>query len=224
MKISNSQSQQPFQENQNIDQRDPKVLEAAKMYEQAFLKQMVGAMRQAVPKSDLVKESMGERIYKDQMYDNYVEQWSNVGGVGLGDLIYDQIMERFGPQQKNIRPVGPMPVETGRTFELENLSGENKSEGQNGALLLKFKPQNNFEPMKISSPWEGEIIGSNTLDNGQKAVFLKHPNDLKSTFVFNGSMNLTKKNFGPGESIGTVSPESNEFLWKLEGAGATKKV
>lgn len=217
-----SNSTIPLQDHQPtevVDKRDPKVLEAAKMYEQAFLKQMVGAMRQAVPKSDLVNESMGEKIYKDQMYDNYVEQWSNVGGVGLGDLIYDQIMERFGPQQKNIKPIGPMPVETGRTFEIEN-----KSEGQSGALLLKFKPQNNFEPMKISSPWEGEIIGSNTLENGQKALFLKHPNDLKSTFVFNGSLNLTKKNFSPGENIGTVSPEANEFLWKVEGTGKDKKV
>lgn len=210
--ISPSTQTPEQQQSEIIDKRDPKVLEAAKMYEQVFLKQMVGAMRQAVPKSDLVNESMGERIYKDQMYDNYVEQWSNVGGVGLGDMIYDQIIERFGPQQKQIKPMGPMPINNGKTFEIEN-----KSEGQTGAMLLKFKPQNNFEPMQITSPFEGEIIGSNTLENGQKALFLKHPNDMKSTFVFNGSLNTTKKNFGPGEHIGTVSPESNEFLWKLEG-------
>ncbi|MES2770320.1 MAG: rod-binding protein [Bdellovibrionota bacterium] len=214
--ISPSAQSPEQQQSAIIDKRDPKVLEAAKMYEQVFLKQMVDAMRQAVPKSELVNESMGERIYKDQMYDNYVEQWSNVGGVGLGDMIYDQIIERFGPQQKQIKPMGPMPMNSGKTFEIEN-----KSEGQTGSghevMLLKFKPQNNFEPMQITSPFEGEIIGSNTLENGQKALFLKHPNDMKSTFVFNGSLNLTKNNFGPGEHIGTVSPESNEFLWKLEG-------
>lgn len=206
-------------EQQNkIDRRDPKIMEAAKMYEQVFLKQMVGAMRQAVPKSDLVKESMGERIYKDQMYDNYVEQWSNVGGVGLSDLIYDQIIERFGPQQKQIKPMGPMPINNGRTFHIENLSGENKAEGSssNGAMMLKIKPQNNFEPMQISSPWEGEIIGNNTLESGQRALFLKHSNGLNSTFVFKGSLNLAKNNFGPGETIGTVSAESNELLWKVE--------
>lgn len=217
MKISSPNAPlQPLNtEESKVDRRDPKVLAAAKMYEQAFLKQMVGAMRQAIPKSDLVKESMGERIYQDQMYDNYVEQWSNVGGVGLSDLIYDQIMERFGPQQKQIKPVGPMPMSDGRTFEIEN-----KSDGQNGAMLLKFKPKNNFEPMQIKSPWEGEVIGSNTLENGEKVLFLKHPNDLKSTFIFKGALNLDKKNFGPGETIGTVTPESNEFLWKVE----TKKV
>ncbi len=199
------------QQSEVVDNRDPRVLQAAKMYEQVFLKQMVDAMRQAVPKSDLVNESMGEKIYKDQMYDNYVEQWSNVGGVGLGDMIYDQIMERFGPQQKQIKPLGPMPLKEGKTFQIEN-----KSEGQSGAMILKFKPQNNFEPMQIASPWEGEIIGSNTLASGEKALFLKHPNGLNSTFLYKGSLNLTKNNFGPGENIGTVSPESNELLWKLE--------
>lgn len=199
-----------------IDRRDPKIMEAAKMYEQVFLKQMVSAMRQAVPKSDLVNESMGERIYKDQMYDNYVEQWSNVGGVGLSDLIYDQIIERFGPQQKQIKPVGPVPMNNGKTFQIENRS----ESGTTGAMMLKIKPQNNFEPMQVTSPWEGEIIGSNVLENGERALFLKHPNGLNSTFVFKGSLNLSKNNFGPGEQIGTVSPESNELLWKLEGAKA----
>lgn len=207
--VTSTPQQIPQQE--NVDKRDPRVLQAAKMYEQVFLKQMVDAMRQAVPKSELVNESMGEKIYKDQMYDNYIEQWSNVGGVGLGDMIYDQIMERFGPQQPHVKPSGPMPINNGKTFQIEN-----KSEGQNGAMLLKFKPQNNFEPMQITSPWEGEIIGSNVLENGERALFLKHSNGLNSTFLFKGSVNLSKNNFGPGETIGTVSPESNEFLWKLE--------
>jgi flagellar protein FlgJ len=199
-----------------LDKRDKRVLDAAKMYEQVFMKQMVDAMRQAVPKSDLVKESMGEKIYKDQMYDQYVEQWSNVGGVGLGDLIYDQIIEKFGPQTPHIqKPHGPIPTNSGKTFQIENLSGKNEA-GQDGAMLLKFKPQNNSEKLQISSPWEGEVIGSNTLESGERALFLKHPNDMKSTFIFKGSLNLAKNNFGPGENLGTVSPESNEFLWKIE--------
>lgn len=198
----------------NMDRRDPKVLEAAKMFEQVFMKQMVDAMRQAVPKSDLVKESMGEKIYKDQMYDQYLEQWSNVGGVGLGDLIYDQIIEKFGPQMKPMKPEGPIPVNSGKTFQIEN-SGQNGS-GQT-QMLLKFKPQNSADKLQIAAPWEGEVIGSSNLESGEKALFLKHPNDMKSTFIFKGSVNLAKKNFGPGENIGTVSPESNEFLWKIEG-------
>jgi flagellar protein FlgJ len=211
----------PLRADGKPDMRDPKVMAAAKMYEQVFLKQMVGAMRQAVPKSDLVNESMGEKIYKDQMYDQYVEQWSNVGGVGLGDLIYDQILEKFGPQTKGMKPMGPIPVNSGKTYKIDNLSGENKEPGQHGVMLLKFRPQENFrqnfEPMQITSPWEGEVIGKNNLESGETALFLKHPNDMKSTFIFKGSVNLAKNNFGPGENIGTVSAEANEFLWKIEG-------
>lgn len=196
---------------EKIDKRDPKILEASRMYEQAFLKQMVGAMRQSVAKSDLVKESMGEKIYKDQMYDNYVEEWSNVGGVGLGDLIYDQIIERFGPQQKQIRPQGPVPLETHKTFEIEN-----RSDGQTGAVELRFKPQQKGEPLNITSPWAGEILGSQNLESGERALFIKHPNEMKSTFVFKGSLNVAQTRFEAGQTLGTVSPEANEFIWKVE--------
>ncbi len=194
-----------------VDKRDPKILEASRMYEQAFLKQMVGAMRQAVAKSDLVKESMAERIYKDQMYDKYVEQWSNVGGVGLGDLIYDQIIERFGPQQNHIRPQGPIPMNNEKTFEVEN-----RSDSQTGAMELRFRPQQKGESLDITSPWEGEVIGSRNLDGGERALFIKHPGNMKSTFVFKGALNVEKNSFGPGETIGTISQDATGFVWKVE--------
>src|SRR5690606_6509839 len=144
-------------------------------------------------------------------YDNYVEQWSNVGGVGLGDLIYDQIIERFGPQQKQMRPQGPIPMENQKTFEVDN-----RSDAQTGAMELRFKPQQKNEPLSVTSPWEGEILGSHTLDTGERALYIKHPNNMKSTFVFKGSLNTNKGSLGPGESVGTVSPEANELIWKLE--------
>ena len=75
-----------------VDGRDPRVMNAAKMYERYFLGQMMKAMRSTVTKSELEKPSMGENIYREQLDDQYVESWSERGGIGLADMIHDELM------------------------------------------------------------------------------------------------------------------------------------
>lgn len=99
------------------DPRHPQVLKAAKMYEQNFLNEMVKAMRNTVSKSDLIQENMAEKIFKDQLYDKHVETWTDKGGIGLTDLIYDEIMEMYQPQipaQKN----GFQALNTSKAYRL----------------------------------------------------------------------------------------------------------
>lgn len=72
--------------------RDPRVMDAARMYEKYFLNQMVKAMRETVSYSDLQKPTMGEEIYRDQLDDQYVNSWTESGGIGLADMIHDQLM------------------------------------------------------------------------------------------------------------------------------------
>jgi flagellar protein FlgJ len=201
------------------DSRDPRIMAAAKMYEQEFLREMVTAMRKAVPKSDLTKESMGEKIFNDQLYDQYVEQWSNVGGVGLSDMIYDQVIEKFGPQQRIEHPKGPMPIDPHKTFQIENKSPSAGAglNGTTGAMLLQITPQKNSEDSKILMPWKGEVVGVQNLESGEKATFIKHENGLRSTFLFKGNLAGNKKDFGPGETLADLSSENKNFLWKLEG-------
>jgi flagellar protein FlgJ len=56
---------------------------------------MVRAMRKTVPESDFMAPNMAEKIYREQMDDNFVDSWVDGGGVGLGDMIYDQLMQRY---------------------------------------------------------------------------------------------------------------------------------
>lgn len=72
--------------------RDPRVLDAAKMYEKYFLGQMMKAMRSTVSKSELEKPSMGEGIYREQLDDQYVDSWGERGGIGLADMIHDELV------------------------------------------------------------------------------------------------------------------------------------
>lgn len=71
--------------------RNERLLEAARMYEKYFLGQMTKAMRSTVSFSELSKPSMGERIYREQLDDQYVDAWTERGGIGLANMIHDQM-------------------------------------------------------------------------------------------------------------------------------------
>ena len=99
---------------------DKRLQDASKLYEKQFLRQMVKSMRSTVSKSGLVKNSMAEKVFREQLDHEYVEQWGNRGGIGLSNLIYNQLRERFG-QQLGLdpalsKPEGPIPLEKEKTF------------------------------------------------------------------------------------------------------------
>src|SRR5262245_47892062 len=83
---------------QKLKEQDGQLREAAKMYENHFLNEMVKAMRSTVKHDDgLIKQNFGEKIFSEQLDQQYVDGWANKGGVGLADLIYNQLRERLMP-------------------------------------------------------------------------------------------------------------------------------
>lgn len=74
------------------------IRNAAKMYEEQFLRQMVKAMRGTVTHSKMTQPSMAEKIYSEQLDQEYVQQWSSHQGTGLADLIYQDIIDKYYPQ------------------------------------------------------------------------------------------------------------------------------
>lgn len=91
---------------------DKQLKKASQLYEKQFLKEMVKAMRGTVSHSKMTKPSMAEKIYKDQLDDQYVNEWVETGGTGFSKIIYDQMVERFYPQlkghvQNKIKSLGP---------------------------------------------------------------------------------------------------------------------
>lgn len=72
---------------------ETRLREAAQMYEEQFLGEMVKAMRRTIPESDFMKPSSAEKIFREQLDQQYVEAWADKGGIGLADLIVDQIKE-----------------------------------------------------------------------------------------------------------------------------------
>lgn len=91
--------------------RNAKVDEVAKLYERQFLGEMFKAMRSTIKETDA--PSMAQNIYKDQLDSEYVDKWSEQGGIGLSNLIYEQIMERYfgqSPQGRALKQQGPVAL------------------------------------------------------------------------------------------------------------------
>src|SRR4051812_46117802 len=89
---------------------EEKFREVAELYEKHFMREMVKAMRSTVPESGLIQANQAEKIFREQLDDNYVDKWSERGGVGFADVIYKQLMDRYGSvlqKQKLGRPQGP---------------------------------------------------------------------------------------------------------------------
>lgn len=84
----------PVAELPKQEQKDPKMMEAAQSFENQLLRQMIAEMRKTVPKDELIGENMGERIFRDELDSKYADLWTEQGGTGLADLIYQQLMEK----------------------------------------------------------------------------------------------------------------------------------
>ena len=194
----------------NPEQREEKVLGAARMYEQMFLREMVRSMRKSVSKSDMLPEGMGEQIFREQLDDEYVDKWSTSGGVGLADIIYDHIMEKYGRRQIR-KPEGPLPLTPAK--DLKPLEIKRQQSDSNQDVFKIESTWLNNQP--INNPWPGTITEVNHLDGNLKAYLIDHDNGLESTLVFSGlAMSLTKgQRVNAGQKLGISS--SKELLWRI---------
>src|ERR1700733_13323361 len=87
-------------------ERDQKMMEAAKSFENQFIRQMISEMRKTVPKDEVVPETMADDIFKNQLDDQYADTWTEKGGIGLADVIYEQLQEKYAKPTEFSKPSG----------------------------------------------------------------------------------------------------------------------
>jgi Rod binding domain-containing protein len=178
--------------------KNEKVLQAAQMYEQQFLRDMVKAMRATVDESE--PASMGEKIFREQLDDQYVENWSSGGGVGFADMIYEHVMDRYYNQRLPIqKPQGPLPFDDGTKGKLTP-----KANGTE-VRIPSSKPQ------AVLSPWEG--ILRQVQQDGRVYSIIEHSNGLESQLTFSGLGLKSEGTVRPGEKIGVTGAEAQDVHW-----------
>jgi flagellar protein FlgJ len=153
---------------------DDKLKEVATLYERHFIREMMKQMRATVQEGGFIKQNNAEKIFRDQLDDQYADQWAQSGGIGLSGMIYDQLIEKFGVRlglkAAPEKPQGPIPVNEKMQFRgatiqevkkavLEDSLSLGKSESteksdSNSQLTFQFsKPDQ--EKSQITSPWAG---------------------------------------------------------------------
>lgn len=221
------------------EQQDAKLREVAKQYENQFLREMVKSMRTTVPESGLVKVGMGEKIFRDQLDNEYVDQWSNRGGVGFADVIYKQLIEKYGEQlgitKPVTRPQGPVPFNEKSNFQgvpqphpggqkttwvFKRSSPEVKTPAED--MVLKSNPPGSLLT-PITAPWSGKYLGAQQLGTDEYKLEIDHDNGLKSHLVFRGSLDsgLKPGMLLQGQALGILSPEAQSLSWTI---GASPEV
>lgn len=78
----------------DLNQVDPKILEAARGFEGLFLDQLMRVMRQTVPKSEMDLENGATEIYRGMLDSEYSKIAANTGGVGLAEQIVAYLQSR----------------------------------------------------------------------------------------------------------------------------------
>jgi len=200
---------------------EQQLREVATMYEKQFLGEMLKAMRSTVQESGFIETNHAEKIFRDQLDNEYVGQWGDRGGIGLNQVIYDQLVEKFGAQLgikvPEQRPEGPIAVDARRDFSVRPQVGKTSIDWQ----FQKSAAQ--LGVTEISSPWDGVLLGKKQLSADEQLLEIGHDHGLKSTLTFRGSGNPLKvgDKVQAGDTVGLLGPEAKGFFWRLQGDAET---
>lgn len=238
MKIAGNQN--PFLPKPVDKTPEEKLRQVADLYEKQFMREMLKSMRSTVGESGLVKTNQAEKIFRDQLDDEYVNQWNQKGGLGLSDLIYDQLVEKYGAQMginknKLEKPIGPVQLSAIDQFKISrmpNPAGDQKSiqyriEINPQSIIGSTKDQVQ-SPLAVDSeetsaanevlaPWGGKIVRKLMTQADEQAIEISHDNGLVSRLNFRGQTGLNEGDtIEPGQKIGLLDENSKMFFWNIQ--------
>lgn len=213
MKIDKGFSIKPLTAEARADKQDKQLRDAAKMYENHFLNEMVKAMRSTVGQEEgLIKQNTAEKIFSEQLDQKYVEGWSEKGGVGLADMIYSQIKEKYFGAAPGGQPGGRM-----------NIKGMLPV---NGKIQMKALPPPSENQMQyrieggkeVQAPMPGKVSSVKDLGAGWSSIGLDHGGGLRSELTFPGqNAALTAgSEVETGQRLGLLDPSQPSLAWNLD--------
>jgi peptidoglycan hydrolase FlgJ len=213
------------------EQQDQKLQEVAKLYEKQFLREMMKQMRATVPEGGgFIPTSNAEKIFREQLDQEYVENWGERGGVGLADMVHKQLLEKFGPML-GIRPKMEVPTGPIKIDEKSQLTNPLKVQTAQAGGTRPMKTTMQYDLQKaaladhnVTAPWAGTLLGVKKIGADEHLLEMSHDNGLKSQMVFRGQMATelqpSKLQAGTeiqaGQRLGLLSPEAKSFFWTVD--------
>lgn len=184
---------------------EDKLRQVSEMYENYFVREMMKQMRATVQEGGFIKQNNAEKIFRGQLDDQYADQWVKAGGIGLSNLIYDQLVEKFGNQygfKKSVdRPVGPLAIDNKSTFAGFVSRLPNSEDRTTGEITMKFQSAEGNKS-ELLNPWAGTLLSKNYLDMDQIQYRIKHDNGLESLIMTRGTGLGPEQKLSLGDTIG----------------------
>lgn len=205
--------------NDRLKAQEKQLQGAAKMYEQHFLNEMMRTMRQSIHEGDFMKSSFGEKIFREQLDTQYVEKWSDRGGVGLAEMIYKNIKEKYlpDPNRPLAVPKGPLPLESKAGSPLPKLTPLPSQNSKETNLL--FRPiETPAKTTQVTSPWDGVVKNQFQDSEGLAVVELQHDQGLESRMVFTGTAEKLSSGtkVAAGQVVGMIKGVEPWLQWRLD--------
>lgn len=115
MEIKNKINTLPRAEmNSSAAAAEKQLRDVSALYEKQFLREMVKQMRASVGESEFMPAGFAEKYYREELDHQYVESWGDQGGIGLGKMIYDQLISKYGEmlgiKMPSNKAMGPLPL------------------------------------------------------------------------------------------------------------------
>lgn len=74
---------------------EAKLQDACQQFEKMFLTQMMKQMRKAGPKGGMFGKAAGSDQFADMLDQERAKQWSQNGGVGLAQMMFEQMKKQM---------------------------------------------------------------------------------------------------------------------------------
>ncbi len=237
MKIQNYK---PLRQPLTPEQQDQKLKDVSKLYEKQFLREMMKSMRSTVTEGGFMPANNAEKIFRGQLDEEYAEKWGDRGGIGLADMIHEQLLDKLGPslgiKHAPQRPMGPIKLDEKSKqtdpFKLQTFHNISKLEPGNAKvtqltnkIAMKFDLQKaTLMDSEITAPWSGTVLGMKNLGDDENLIEMAHDNGLKSQMVFRGQVEKNLQAAQPqvgsqieaGQKLGVLSPEAKSFFWNVD--------
>jgi peptidoglycan hydrolase FlgJ len=185
----------------------------------------VRAMRSTVPKEDgILKKNFAEQIFQGQLDQQYVEGWTQKGGVGLADMIYSQINDRIqglkaGNPQKGVIPISPKTEAHGIPASGDSIQMKTIPPEKGAKLQYRFEvPNPSGAAFEAQSPMSGKVVESKALSDNWNTVRLDHGQGLQSELTFPGSRAQlgAGTEVQAGQRLGLLDSSRPVLAWKLD--------
>lgn len=190
---------------------DEKLREVSDLYENHFIREMIKQMRSTVHESGLIKQNNAEKIFQGQLDDEYANQWGKAGGIGLSNIIYEQLLDKFGAKmglkQQLEKPNGPIEINDKSNFTALTVGAVKTPSAAN--LDINSEPITfRLESTKtgrteLRNPWAGTLLDKNYREMDQMQYRIKHDNGLESLIMTQGTGMGPEHKMAPGDRIQT---------------------